>query len=272
MIWVMLLSTVLTVGLHAQRVDRNVAYGSHLELDVYRPKEPATTPRPGVIIVHGGAWMGLDKSTLKDMGNFLACEGFVAFSVDYRLWDGKQKNRWPAQLDDVRRAVRWVRANAGRYGVDPDRIGAFGHSAGAQIAALLGMEDPRDSSRVQAVVDVSGPTDFTAAWYRNNIGFFTGLFGADTSRHAVWRDASPALSVTKGDAPYLVIHGTKDETVEIAQAQELVDSLQANGVPVSFVKVDAGHDVFDAPEAKREIESQTLAFFNRYLGGEPQRP
>lgn len=261
MICVMLLSMVL----QAQHVERNVPYGPHLVLDVYRPKEPATRPRPGVILVHGGAWMGLDKSTLKDVGNFLAREGFVAFSIDYRLWDGKEKNRWPAQLDDVRRAVRWVRANAGTYGVDPARIGAFGHSAGAQIAALLGMEDPRDSSRVQAVVDVSGPTDFTSAWYRNNIGFFTGLFGADTSQHAVWRDASPALSVTAGDAPYLVIHGTKDETVEIAQAQELVDSLQAKGVPVSFVKVDAGHDVFDSPEAKREIETQTLAFFNRYL-------
>ena len=102
------------------------------------------------------------------MGNFLARSGFVAFSVDYRLFNGTV-NLWPAQLDDVQRAVRWIRANAAKYRVDPNRIGAFGHSAGAQLAALLGMEDTRDnsdpslakySSKVQAVVDVSGPDRF----------------------------------------------------------------------------------------------------------------
>ena len=273
-----LLGAALASSLEAQRVDKDVTYGPHLELDVYEPSEPGTKARPAVILVHGGSWTSLDKSTLKDIGNALAGQGFVAFSVDYRLWDRNKKNRWPAQLDDVQRAVRWIRANAAKYRVDPDQIGAFGYSAGAQIAALLGMEDTRDnsdtalakySSRVQAVVDVSGPSDFTSGSFRNSIAAFTRLFGADTSQHAVWRDASPALVAAKGDAPFLVLHGTSDETVEIAQGQELVDSLQARGVPVSFVKLDAGHDVFDAPEVERQIEIQTLAFFNRYLVFQP---
>jgi acetyl esterase/lipase len=269
----LLLGIVLTGALRAQAVDTNVTFGPGLALDVYRPSEPATQTRPAVVLIHGGSWMSLDKSTVKGMASFLARQGFVAFSIDYRLFDGNDKNRWPAQLDDAQRAVRWIRANAGRYGVNPDRIGTFGHSAGAQIAALLGMEETRDnsdtalarySSRVQAVVDVSGPSDFTARWYRNNVDWFTAFLGADSSKHAVWQGASPALSAAKGDAPFLVVHGTRDETVEIAQAQELVDTLQSKGVPVSFVKVDAGH-VFDSPDAKRQLALQTLAFFNRYL-------
>lgn len=273
MIRAILVGVVLAGCLRAQRVENNVTYGPHLKLDVYWPSSTETQMRPAIILVHGGAWTSLDKSTMKGMASFLAREGFVAFSVDYRLYDGKDKNRWPAQLDDVQRAVRWVRANATKYGVDPNEIGAFGHSAGAQIVALLGMDETRDnsdtalarySSRVQAVVDVSGPSDFTSQWYRNNFGWFTAFFGADTSQHAVWRDASPALCAAKGDAPFLVMHGTKDETVELAQAQELVDTLQSKGVPVSFVKVDAGH-VFESPDAKRQLALQTLAFFNRYL-------
>jgi acetyl esterase/lipase len=272
-----LLGAVLASGLRAQTVDENVMYGPDLRLDVYRPSEPSAQRRPGIILIHGGGWMSLDKRTMTGMGNFLAREGFVAFSVDYRLYDGT-KNRWPAQLDDVQRAVRWVRANAATYGVDPEKIGAFGHSAGGQLAALLGMEETRDnsdtalarySSKVQAVVDASGPSDFTAEWFlHNNVEFFTGFLGADSAQHAVWRGASPALSATKGDAPFLVVHGTKDEVVAIAQAQELVDTLQAKGVPVSFVKIDAGH-VFDTPVAKRQLVTETLAFFNHYLVANP---
>ncbi len=217
--------------------------------------------------------MSLDKSTMRGMGQFLARSGFVAFSVDYRLLQGKQ-NRWPAQLDDVQRAVRWVRANAAKYGVNPERIGAFGHSAGAQLAALLGMVATRDnsdpalakySSRVQAVVDVSGPTDFTADHDAEGVGFLENFLGTDYSTHPeVWRAASPVFHVAKGDAPFLIVHGTQDQNVPIAQSQELFEKLQAAGVPVSFIKVNDVH-TFQTPEARRELAIQTLAFFNRYL-------
>jgi len=269
----LVLSISLAGALHAQTIKKNVTFGRHLELDLYQPKQPATKPRAAIILVHGGAWSSLDKGTMRDMASLLAREGFVAFAIDYRLFDGKDKNRWPAQLDDAQRAVRWVRANAAKYGVDPNEIGAFGHSAGAQIVALLGMDETRDnsdtglarySSKVQAVVDVSGPTDFTSPWYRNSIGWFTAFFGADPSHGTVWRDASPALVAAKDDAPFLVMHGMKDATVELAQAQELVDTLRSKGVPVSFVKVDVGHD-FDSADAQRQLAEETLAFFNRYL-------
>ena len=258
-------------------VDENISYGGAngpaLRLDVYQPAERGAKPRPAIVLIHGGGWTSLDKSTMRTMGQFLARFGYVAFSVDYRLFEG-QANRWPAQLDDVQRAVRWVRANAAAYGVNPDRIGAFGHSAGAQLAALLGMEDTRDnsdaalaaySSRVQAVVDVSGPADLTLDHDAESNPFLAHFLGADFTKHPeVWREASPALSVAKGDAPFLIVHGTEDQNVSIAQAQELFEKLQAAGVPASFVKVDDAH-TFRKPEVRRQLAVETLAFFNRYL-------
>jgi acetyl esterase/lipase len=258
-------------------VQENVLYGSvngsELRLDVYQPSGPRTEVHPGVLLIHGGGWTSLDKGTMSRMGQFLARSGFVAFSVNYRLLQGKE-NRWPAQLDDAQRAVRWVRANAAKYGVNPERIGAFGHSAGAQLAALLGMEETRDnsdsalakySSRVQAVVDVSGPTDFTTEKDPDGLAFLANLLGTGYSDHPeVWREASPVFHVSKGDAPFLIMHGTQDQNVPIAQAQELFEKLQSAGVPASFIKFDDGH-TFQTPEARRRLAIETVAFFNRYL-------
>ena len=240
-------------------IHENVEYGSvsgtDLHLDIYEPAAHAAEPRPAVVLIHGGGWISFDKSTMRSMGNLLARHGFVAFAVDYRLFHDSQ-NRWPAQLDDVQRAVRWLRANAAAYGVNPARIGAFGHSAGAQLAALLGMEDTRDnsdpalskySSKVQAVVDVDGPTDFTTERDPDDLAFLAGFFGATYAKDPqIWRDASPAYHAAKDDVPFLIVHGTRDESVPISQAQELYEKLQAAGVPVSFIKVN---DVPHIPDA-----------------------
>jgi acetyl esterase/lipase len=260
-----------------ETVRDNVVYakvnGTELHLDIYEPAGTGAGPRPAVILIHGGGWTAFDKSTMRGMGGFLSRSGFVAFSVDYRLFQAGE-NRWPAQLDDVQRAVRWIRANASKYGVDPDRVGAFGHSAGAQLAALLGMEDTRDnsdralakySSRVQAVVDVSGPSDFTTNHDSDGDQFLTAFLGASFSENPqAWRDASPVFHVSKKDAPFLIFHGTKDEYVPIAQAQELYDKLKSVGVPVSFVKVDDVH-TFRSPEARMQLAIETREFFGRYL-------
>jgi acetyl esterase/lipase len=204
---------------------------------------------------------------------FLARCGFVAFAVDYRLMHGNE-NLWPAQLDDVQRAVRWVRANAAKYGVDADHIGAFGHSAGAQLAALLGMEDTRDnsdsalakySSRVQAVVEVSGPSDFTAHRDADDNAFLVTFFGGDYAAHSkVWQDASPVFHVSKNVSPFLIMHGTQDTDVPIAQSQELADKLRQAGASVKFVTVEDVH-TFQTPEARKRLALETQAFFTQYL-------
>jgi acetyl esterase/lipase len=263
-------------GAETFTVQENVPYasvnGTELHLDVYEPAGRGTDTRPAVVLIHGGGWTSLDKSTMRGMGRFLASAGFVAFSVDYRLFQGIQ-NRWPAQLDDVQRAVRWVRANAATYHVNPSRVGAFGHSAGGQLAALLGMKETRDnsdpalahySSRVQAVVDVSGPTDFTRD-HESEAAFLTNFLGTDYAKHPeVWQGASPAFHAAKYDAPFLIVHGTEDQDVPISQAQELFEKLQSAGVPVSLIKVDDVH-TFHTPEARRRLAIETLTFFNRYL-------
>jgi acetyl esterase/lipase len=263
--------------MNVESVQENVVYakvnGAELHVDIYEPARANAEPLPAVILIHGGGWTAFDKSTMRGMGGFLSRSGFVAFAVDYRLFRSGE-NRWPAQLDDVQRAVRWIRANASKYGVDPDHVGAFGHSAGAQLAALLGMEDTRDnsdpalakySSRVEAVVDVSGPSDFTTNHDPDGDQFLTNFLGASFSQNPqAWRDASPVFHVSKKDAPFLIFHGTKDGDVPIAQAQELYDKLKAAGVPVSFTKVDDVH-TFRTPEARMQLAIETREFFGRYL-------
>jgi acetyl esterase/lipase len=252
--------------------------GHPLLLDIYQPTETSSAPRPAIILIHGGGWSSLDKSTMRTMGMFLARSGFVAFSVDYRLFSvdkdkDKVENPWPAQLDDVQRAVRWIRANAAKYQVDPNHIGAFGHSAGAQLAALLGLESTRDnsdaalasySSTVQAVVDYAGPTDFTA--HRDADDEFPSMFlGGDYSHHAdLWQQASPVFHVSKDAAPFLIIHGVQDDHVPIVHAQEFADKLKRAGAQVKFVKVDDGH-TFSQPENRRQLAIETLEFFTQYL-------
>jgi acetyl esterase/lipase len=258
-------------------VQNDVQYGAvgseKLLLDLYQPMDSGSKPRPAVVMIHGGGWSEGDKQGLSAMASFLARWGFVVINVNYRLFNGKQ-NRWPAQLDDVQMAVRWLRANAAKYNVDPNRIGAFGHSAGAQLAALLGMEETRDnsdpalakySSRVQAVVDVAGPADFLTAHDPEGDAELTKFLGSDFHKNpAPWHDASPVDHVDKSNAPFLIIHGTQDDAVPMSQAQELYDKLHTAGVPVTLIKINDGH-IFTTPEARRQLALETLKFFNQYL-------
>ena len=260
-------------------VEENIVYatvnGTELHLDIFEPPDRGSQTRPAILLLHGGGWTSFDKSTMRKLGEFFARSGFVAVAADYRLFNVKDPvNRWPAQLDDVQRAVRWVRANAGKYGVNPERMGAFGHSAGAQLASLLGMEETRDnsdpalakySSRVQAVVDASGPTDFTTDRDPDGDAFLTSFLGGDFATHPeLWREASPVSHVSKGDAVFLILHGTKDQNVPISQAQELLDKLKAAKVKASLVKFDDGH-VFETADARRQLAIESRDFFFQYL-------
>jgi acetyl esterase/lipase len=259
-------------------VTYGVAGGETLLLDVFEPANNTGQPRPAVVLVHGGGWTSFDKSTMHPLAQFLALAGFVAVTVDYRLFHD-DATRWPAQLDDVQRAVRWLRANSAKYNVDPNHVGAYGHSAGGQIAALLGMLETRDnsdaalakySSKVQAVVDASGPADFTTHDNDDATKFLTSFFGADFATHPeMWRDASPVFHAAKTDAPILIIHGTRDEMVPISQAEALNDALQKAGATVQFLQLDSDH-MFREPIAHRRLALETQAFFDRYLASAHQ--
>ncbi len=255
--------------------DRGVVYGSvddeQLLLDVYRPPVRGA-PRPAVVLVHGGGmWTG-SRADMAAPARQLARAGYVACAVDYRLVEAAAaRHRWPAQIDDVQLAVRWVRANAGRYGVDPGRVGAYGWSAGGQLAALLGMRDTRDGSaalaaypsRVKCVVDLAGDVDLAAYTHPPALHEVVALLGGTSDEVPErYRDVSPLSWIDERTSPFLIVHGAPDDVVPIDQSLRLVSALRAAGIDVEYVELpDAGHGDLIWPR----VGQAALAFLDRHL-------
>ncbi|WP_022974876.1 alpha/beta hydrolase [Nevskia ramosa] len=212
--------------------------------DLFTPSSKAPAGgRPAVIALHGGAWHKGDRTKLQGLGKRLASRGLVALTIDYRLVPDAI---YPAQLQDVQQAVRWLRANAASIGVDPKRIAIWGSSAGAHLAVLEAGLSPGDQyfdpeARVQAVVGVGTPTDFRDGGGGNkSLAAFLGERWSKGSK--VFIDASPIAHVSADDPPVFLIHGDADTTVPPEQATVYRDALTAAGVPNTLVLVPkAGH-------------------------------
>jgi acetyl esterase/lipase len=267
-------SLTMDVGVHYGE-----AGGQELLLDVYSPPRRERS-RPAVLLIHGGGFVGGSRTDadIDTAARHVVQAGYVACAIDYRLVDLTQPGpAWPAPLEDVQRAVRWVRAHAPAYGIDPERIGAYGISAGAGLAAHLGVREssePADhdlaafSSRVRCVVALAGPMDGTIpSGNPSDIDVAQALLGGTIAQvPALYRDASPVAHVDPESAPFLVVHGVHDTVVPIAHARRLVAALKEAGIAVEYVEYpDAGHDVF----AWERVGARTLAFLGRYL--EPDR-
>jgi acetyl esterase/lipase len=225
------------------------ADGQELILDIARP--PARDdPRPAVILIHGGGWTEYLGSRL-DMSMpalELAKAGYVAFNVEYRLLTSEPGvHMWPAQLDDVQRAVRWVRANAATYGVDPERIGSYGHSSGGHLAAMLGVRETRDngdpdlagfSSRVTCVADLAGDMDLTIPYPQemDNQIAINLLGGTPAEAPEAYRDASPIAWVDEQTAPFLILHGTNDTINPVAHSRTMEAALHEAGIEVVYLE------------------------------------
>ena len=226
------------------------ADGQELLLDISHP--PARdTPRPAVLLFHGSAWMvgTAGRESMAQPAAALAEDGYVAFNVEYRLTgDPAGEHLWPAQLDDAQRAVRWVRANADRYGVDPDRVGAYGHSAGGHLAALLGVRETRDNSdpeladyfsRVSCVVTIAGHLDlsipYPGEFDRQSLVALLG--GTPDEVPEAYLDASPITWVDEESAPFLIIHGGADPMNPVEHARHMTDALHEVGVEVISVEI-----------------------------------
>jgi acetyl esterase/lipase len=227
------------------------------------------------MLIHGGGmWTG-SRADMAGTARELARAGYVAASIDYRLVDAaKGRNRWPAQLDDAQRAVRWLRANADRLGIDPQRIGALGWSAGGQLAVLLGTRDSRIdvdpsltgySSRVSCVVDLAGDVDlaaYTVPPARDEVEALLG--GTPESVSDRYRDASPLTWVDANSVPCLIVHGLDDDVVPIEQSGALVAALRAARVEVTFIELpQVGHG--DLIDNWSLAGNQILAFLERHL-------
>jgi acetyl esterase/lipase len=242
----------------ATATETGIAYadrdGTPLLLDVYLPTS-GTPPFPAVLLFHGGAWT-YGISGPMDMAGpaaALAADGYAAFNIAYRLTgDPAGAHVWPDQLDDAQQAVRWVRANAERYGIDPNRVAAYGHSAGGHLASHLGVRETRDdsepglagiSSRVQGVISIAGHMDFGIPYPqefdRESVTALLG--GAIDEIPDVYADASPITWVDGSSAPFLIIHGGADDMNPPAHARTMAAALQEAGVTVVSVEDAVGN-------------------------------
>ncbi len=256
-----------------------------LQLDIAMPKEGAG-PFPAVVCVHGGGWHSGSRKSYTPVIWQCAQRGYVGVTVSYRF---APQHQFPAQIEDVKAAVRWLRANAAKYKIDPDRIGATGGSAGGHLVGMLGVASKEDklegnggnaelSSRVQAVVPMFGGFDLTVAWehstqqppvqaaYLRKVG--EGLIGgAPRAKPDAWKAASPVTYATKDDPPFLLIHGTADTLVLLEQSELMEKRLREVGVPVQLMRVqDAGHG-FKGKDLE-DVSNATFAFFDKHLKGE----
>jgi len=245
-----------------------VEYGHERHrLDLYLPAAN-DRPAPLIVWVHGGGWAGGSKAGTPAIR--MVRSGFAVASINYRL---SQHAIFPAQIHDCKAAIRWLRAHASEYRLDPAHIGVWGSSAGGHLVALMGtsngiadlegqLGNPEQSSDVQAVVDWFGPTDFFTVGSKETR---TRLLGGDPQTIPEQaRRASPIHYVSKDDPPFLVMHGDADTTVPIAQSETFTNALKGAGVDATFVNVvGGGHGgkLFTNDESMQRIES----FFRKHL-------
>ncbi len=246
--------------------------GQDLLIDLATPSGQG--PFPAILCIHAGGLVRGDRQEMATTIRTLAGHGYVAASLDYRL---VPRAKFPAQLQDCKAAVRWLRANAGTYKINAQRIGALGYSTGGYLASLLGTTDARDgfegagntdqSSRVQAVVSFFAPTDFTRREWTAEVEkkvYIPYLGAAFPDRPDLYRKASPTTYVTADDPPFLLFHGDMDTVVELRHSRELADRLHQAGVEARLVVMEGeGHGW--SGQKLLDTLHQMMDFFDEHL-------
>lgn len=254
-------------------------------LDIYYPEGAVDAPRPLLVWIHGGGWQGGSKSNPPWLGEL--SRGYVVASVEYRF---SQKSKFPAQIQDCQAALRWLRANAKKFHIDPEHVGVGGASAGGHLSALVGTSGGKNafpkiggneeqSDRVQCVCDIFGPTNFWTVikqaeadkvknifkWNQGDP--YSSLIGAKLGEDQAKCEAvSPVTYVSQDSPPFLIFHGDADTLVPYAQSVELADLLTKAGVEVTLQKLPgAGHGgpQFGLPG----LVKLTHDFFDKHLKG-----
>lgn len=259
------------------QMERDIEYSNpdnqHLQLNIASPHGEG--PFPAVLCIHGGGFRAGSRDGYDGLIKKLAEHGYVAATVTYRL---APKYQFPAAVFDVKAAIRWLRANAKQYKIDPDRIGVTGGSAGGHLAQFLGVTADQkqfegdggnqdQSSRVACVVNFYGPSDFTKSYGKSvDAADVLPLFLGGDVDHARQRhiEASPLYWVTPDAAPTLCVHGTKDNYVAFEQAEWIVDRLKAAGVEAELLKMEGAGHGFKGPD-EEQAESAMLSFFDKHL-------
>jgi acetyl esterase/lipase len=251
-------------------------------LDLYLPQTKPEKPLPLLIYIHGGGWEGGSKDQAGALFAFLQGGQFAGASIGYRLTD---QASWPAQIHDCKAAIRWLRAHAAEYGYDAERMAVYGISAGGHLVSLLGLTSGvaelegsigkhlDQKSHVKCVMDFCGPTNFLTFFQGNSEikaenpqGPISKLLGGVVSaRQAEAKQASPETYVAPSAPPFLIIHGTADNLVPVAQARSFDAGLDKAGVSSTLLIAEgAPHVFFNA-----ELVSKMKAFLDQQLLGKP---
>jgi acetyl esterase/lipase len=239
-----------------------------LKADVFLPQGDG--PFPAVLVVHGGAWRSGSKGQLSFVSRALAEAGYVAVAINYRL---APAHRFPAQIEDCKAAVRWMRDNAERFKIDPHHIAGWGYSAGGHLVALLGTTDEDDgledsaspagtSTRLQAVVAGGAPCDFRILDPESDqLAFWLG--GTRGERPDIYEKASPATYVTSDDPPTLFYHGDADELVMLESPQAMMAALESAQVPTEIYVIPGANHIKAALFG--EAVKRGIAFLDKHL-------
>ena len=265
-------NTIVPVGIRIERAVEFLAPGRSQKADLYLPMTaPAGPLRPAVVIIHGGGWSGGKRDGQRELniGTNLALHGYVGMSIDYAL-ASKTKATWPQNLYDCKTAVRWLRKNAERLQIDPNRIGVIGGSAGGHLAAMITLTTPADgldpqepygelSCRVACGVDLYGIADLPTYHDASMLG------KSFAEAPELYRLASPVTYVRSNSPPLLIIHGTADTTVNLKQSEIFADVLKKAGAPYELMIIPGAEHSFDLQPKQRDLRPVVLGFFDRHL-------
>lgn len=233
--------------------------GGHL-LDLYLPAD-FPKPLPLIICIHGGGWTSGDKAMFPVF--LLPSMGYAVASINYRLTD---EAKFPAQIDDCWLALNWLLSKHAQYGLDPNRIGVWGGSAGAHLAALMGLGYPPKTaaaSAVKAVCDWCGPTDLVAIGEKYPASslekqrmekYITKLLGPDLKLHPeIAKAASPMTYLRANAPPFLIMHGDADPIVPVSESISFCKKLVERGTPCELVVIRGGKHDFYSPDREKQV-------------------
>jgi acetyl esterase/lipase len=258
------------------RVERSVAYlpaDREEKADLYFPRTISPGARlPAMVIIHGGGWNGGQRDGKRELniGGTLARHGYVGMSIDYKLARGHGAI-WPQNLWDCKTAVRWLRKHADRLGLDPDRIGVMGGSAGGHLASMVALTTADDgldpakpygefSCAVRLCIDLYGIADI--ATYHD-----VKMLGKTIAEAPeLYRRASPLTYVRPGAVPFLILHGTADTTVNVKQSEVFAAAFAKAGVPHELVIIPGARHTFDLEPPQRDLRPVVLGFLEKHLG------
>jgi acetyl esterase/lipase len=239
------------------------ALGYHGSFDFYEPKSDSLrTHRPAILAIHGGKWRGGDKAWGEQFAEELCPHGYVVFSINYRL-AGRPNGTWPAQIEDVQKALKYIRANAGRFRIDAARVASLGMSAGGHLATMVALRDDPSSpdGRLNVAINLDGEHDMTMP-PDQVMADFESILTSVMGHPAPWSSAElrdiSTVTFARRDVAVLTIHGAGDDNVYVAQGERITAALKSAGAEAELVRIEGRdgnchEDCWKVPRARQAI-------------------